>query len=781
MSSAPSTPRRPRGASVPPATELPLGALAAGLGLLLTPWLAQAQSTPAEAAQAPAAAASQAPAQPPAAAPADPEPTKEGATLAPIKVKAARENDGKDSYRATTSNIGKGQQSLRNVPQSVTVVTEKLIEDRRLDTVKDVLHNTAGVTFLAAEGGEEDIRLRGFSLAGTGDLFVDGLRDPAFYDRDTFNNERVELLRGSASMLFGRGSTGGVVNQVSKQPKLQSQSEVQTTLGSHQTRRITGDFNVPTSKDSALRVNAMANTADNNGSGSSIDKKGLAAAYRWGISSADEFSAGLFYLQNRNGINYGLPWIKPHANSPVSDTTVLPADPAAYYGASSDRNNGDVTYGTLRHVHQFDNGSELSSVIRSGNFDRDQRASTVRFAGTTPSAAAPLTNPQPVSLDTLGPNTVLNRGNQPKIQTLHATYVQSDLKTQFQTGRFDHELLSGVDFARERKDVQRAATVIKPQTRFGTPDDGLGIDEDSRALSKASGFRSEGYGVYAQDLVQVAPDWKLLGGLRWDHMDGKYDEIAANGVLTRYEQKISAWSKRVGALYQPTDRHSFHFSYGTSFNTSGDTYSYSRLGANTDPESSENIELGAKIDSADKRVSTRFALFRSTKTNERNTDTDTSATAFLLSGKRHTSGVEMDVTGRITPRWEVYTSYVWQPIATIDKAAPTAGPGERQGERPWLTPRHSGTFWTTYQFTPQWRAGGGLNWRSSQTPNRNPGWEAEGYVTADLMAQYEINAKTSVQANLTNVTNKLVADSLYAGHYVPLPGRMFQVTLVAKF
>jgi len=137
--------------------------------------------------------------------------------------------EGKDSVRATTSTIGKGTQQLRDIPQSVTVVTEKLIDDRNLDTVKDVLRNTAGISFLAAEGGEEDIRLRGFSLAGTGDIFLDGMRDPAFYDRDTFNNDRIELLRGSASMLFGRGSTGGAVNQVSKVPRLLNEHEVTIT------------------------------------------------------------------------------------------------------------------------------------------------------------------------------------------------------------------------------------------------------------------------------------------------------------------------------------------------------------------------------------------------------------------------------------------------------------------------------------------------------------------------------------------------------------------------
>ena len=84
--------------------------------------------------------------------------------------------------------------------------------------MKEALHYTAGISFQAAEGGEEDIRLRGFSLTASGDIFVDGVRDPAFYERDVFNFDRIEVLRGSASMLFGRGSTGGVVNQVSKQP-----------------------------------------------------------------------------------------------------------------------------------------------------------------------------------------------------------------------------------------------------------------------------------------------------------------------------------------------------------------------------------------------------------------------------------------------------------------------------------------------------------------------------------------------------------------------------------
>lgn len=194
---------------------------------------------------------------------------------------------------------------------------------------------------------------------------------------------------------------------------------------------------------------------------------------------------------------------------------------------------------------------------------------------------------------------------------------------------------AGIDIAREEKTVYSARSAAqggvdlpKPQTRAGTPDDGAWIDESRRVLRLNNQFSADAWGVYAQDLVQVAPHWKLLGGLRYDSLDGAYDQFgipnAAPGPLTtvNYRQKISEWSKRVGVLYQPDALQSFHFSYGTSFNTSGDAYSYNAQSANTPPEQSENIELGAKLDSSDRQWSTRLALFRSSKKNERNTDPD---------------------------------------------------------------------------------------------------------------------------------------------------------------
>lgn len=717
----------------------------------------------------------------------------ENRTLPTVTVRGnAQAPEGKDSLKATTTTIGKGRQQLRDIPQSITVVTEKLMDDRNLDTVKDVLRNTAGISFMAAEGGEEDIRLRGFSLAGTGDIFLDGMRDPAFYDRDTFNNDRIEVLRGSASMLFGRGSTGGAVNQVSKVPRLIDQHEVTTTLGSHRYRRITGDFNLHTGENAALRINAMATKADNNGAGSSIDKNGVAAAYRWGIGTSNEFMAGLYHLNNQNGINYGLPWIRPTSASTTASNTMIPGlDPSAYYGMASDYNHGLAQIVTLSHLHRFQDGSELKTQVRKGKFERDQRASAIRFASAT------------ASLANFGPGTVFTRGGAAgtgaalKIQDVDTVHAQSDLSTKFKAWGLQHELQTGVDLAHEKKTVYAARTaaqggvnLVKPTTTAGTPNDGAWIDESRRVLRENNAFTAKGWGVYVQDLIQVAPHWKLLGGLRYDSLEGDYVQYnipaAAAGPVTtvNYRQRISEWSHRVGVLWQPSDLHSFHVSYGSSFNTSGDAYSYNAQSANTPPEQSQNIELGGRIESADKQWSTRFALFRSTKTNERNTDPDTAATRLLLSGKRHSAGIELDISGRLTPKWEVYGSYMWMPIARVDAAASTATTvGNRVGDRPGLSPKHSGTIWTTYQLTPQWRIGGGLNFRSRQAPAdvTAPAWEAPSFVTADLMAEYAINQQFTLKANLTNITDKYYAESLYRGHYIPGAGRMLQVSLTARF
>ncbi|MBY0234018.1 MAG: TonB-dependent siderophore receptor [Burkholderiaceae bacterium] len=749
---------QPRNRRLPTSALLPLGALAAGFGLATA---ALAQTAPVT------------------------EPVE--SSLPIVRGKASAERDGKASYQAVETRIGKGKQELRDIPQSVTVVTEKLMDDRNLDTLKDALRNTSGISFMAAEGGEEDIRLRGFALQATGDIFVDGVRDPAFYDRDTFFADRVEVMRGSASMLFGRGSTGGAVNLVTKTPRLIDEHQVDLSVASHNSLRAVGDFNFKTGESSALRVAAMVNRSDNNGAGSSLDKKGAIAAYRFGIGEADEFTLTAFHLNNNNGMNYGMPWIDPSLSSPDDAVTLTPLKPTAYYGMASDYNRGTATQLTGAHTHRFSSNVELTSKLRFSDYTRDQRAGTVRFARA---------NLQPdgkdVTLETLSAKTVISRGTQLKIQDMQTVHAQSDLNAKFKGWGLGHELQAGVDFAQEKKQVftprsaaQGGVNLTKPTTTLGSPDDGAWIDESARVLRTANEYTSRGVGAYVQDLVQVAPAWKILAGLRFDHLKGDYDSYAipanAAGPVTTssYTMKVKEWSKRLGVLFQPNERMSFHASAATSFNTSGDAYSLGATNVDTPPEQSINLELGAKIDSADGKFSSRYAIFQTTKLHERNTDP--LVNLVVLSGKRHVAGFEMDFSGNLAPGWEVYGSYMWMPIARIDEGI-AATASEKVGDRPSLTPRHSGTIWSSYQLTQSLRIGAGLTARSEQTPNRNPGWAAPGWVTADVMAEYAVIPKQLLlKLNVSNVADKLYADSLYTGHYVPGAGRMVSLTGSYKF
>ena len=222
-------------------------------------------------------------------------------------------------------------------------------------------------------------------------------------------------------------------------------------------------------------------------------------------------------------------------------------------------------------------------------------------------------------------------------------------------------------------------------------------------------------------------------------------------------------------------------------------YSLSAANVDTPPEKSRNFEVGFKGEAPSGRLSYRVSVFHSTKYNERNTDplltvpgTTTPITA--LTGQRHTAGLEVEMAGRITPAWEVFTSWMWMPSAKVDQAAPCpatgscaqATVGERPGDRPALTPKLSGTAWTTYQLNDQWRLGAGLNFTGAQRPTRSA-LTVPSHLTVDLMAEFRPSEKWTVKGNISNLTNKYYASELYPGHYVPGAARNVQVTASYAF
>ena len=703
-------------------------------------------------------------------------------TLKTVTVRDTTESPtlAKESLLVKKTGIAKGQQDIKDIPQTVTVMTEKLMSDQNMDDFRKVLKATAGVTFLAGETGEEDVRMRGFSLQQAGDIYVDGLRDAPLIERDTFNLDRVEVLKGSASMLFGKGSTGGVVNQVNKQPFLMDQNEVNLTVGSGNTRRLTGDFNKQTGEDSALRINAMVHKADN--WGATVDKKGIAPNYRWGIGERDEYSVGLYHLETDGRPLYSQPWMVDNGSSVNGGTgrnstgTLVPVLGAQnYYGLASDHLRTDTTYVTATQKHRFDQSSELKTTVRYGHYKRDLLGAQVNFQSLT-------------QLANLSDATVLTRNPKARYGDSDVLQLQSDYTNDFQWLGHKHSLIAGVDANHESARRNNSATAGLPSysgltTTVGTPNDGLSI-VDTRPWAPTMSFKSQNLGAYVQDTLQLTEEVKLQGGVRLEHFTATYQDAANN--TASFSKTLP--SPRLGVIWQPDASTTYYSSFGTSYNTSGDTYLYgvgtSLTGANlttlnTPPEKSRNFEVGSKFELFEGKALLGVALFHSEKYNERNTDVDTATNQFLLSGKRHATGMEFNFAGRITPAWEVFYNHTWIPEARIDVSSATGN--MKQGDRPGLTPEHSASLWSTYVVAPMWRVGAGLNYRGKQTPLINSAITTEAFTTMDAMVERTLSDSTVLKLNVSNLTDKRYIDQVYSSFYVPGTVRRVELSLKTLF
>jgi catecholate siderophore receptor len=252
-------------------------------------------------------------------------------------------------------------EKLQNTPQTVDVIPQQVLHEQGVTTLQEALKNVPGITLNSGEGGAhgDTVNLRGFPA--NDDFFLDGLRDTGFYTRDAFDLESLEVYKGPASTLFGRGSTGGVINQVSKTPRLSPFDTVSATLGSDNEKRVTADLNQPIGNNMAFRLNVM-------GIGTHVEDRDQVKNDRWGV--APSFAIGLgqkttlvlnyLHQQEYDIPDFGIPFAfgKP---APVPRDT--------YYGIpSDDKTTSDVDIGTARLSHDFNLWASVSESARVGDY-----------------------------------------------------------------------------------------------------------------------------------------------------------------------------------------------------------------------------------------------------------------------------------------------------------------------------------------------------------------------------------------------------------------------------
>ena len=661
---------------------------------------------------------------------------------------------------------------LRDTPQTVNVIPQKVMEDQGVNTLRDALRNVAGISLAAGEGGAQgdNLTIRGFSARN--DIFMDGMRDFGSYYRDPFNLEQVEVLQGPSSVTFGRGSTGGNVNQESKTPETGRFIDGSLQFGSDLTRRITADINEPIGQKAAFRLNIMEHD-------SQVAERDIAENRRFGVAPSLAFGLGtttrltLSYLHQSEDDtpDYGIPWL---FNGPA------PVDRSNYYGfkdANFLRTSVDVA--TARFEHDFGSSVTLRNQARYGHYYRNAQISEAKVNPTITDSSG---NVIPVTTSTPLDDLTVTR-NQITVQSLE-TYLgdQMDMTFRFQTGFAQHTVVAGVEGGRETSSPTRFAWSGVPQTSLENPDENQAFAGTSTVSSDVHAIAIS-FGAYALDTVKLGRYVDLIGGVRWDHFDTDYSSVTPTGptAFSRVDQKPSY---RAAIVFKPKPTGSIYFDYGTSFNPSAESLSLSASTANLPPENNRTFEVGSKWDLLSKKLTIDGSIFQTIKLNAREPSVD-NPLLNVLAGKQRVNGVQLAISGHISDRWQVLANYAYLDGRLVSSQAFPAAIGAQLAN----VPKNTFNLWSTYELPWRFTVGGGSQFVDSRTasstvpfdPTTGLVKEIPSYWVFNAMASHPLTERVSLQLNLYNLANRYYFDEPHPAHIIPGAGFTALVGLNFKF
>lgn len=668
------------------------------------------------------------------------------------------------------SSIQELTQPIIDTPQAITTLSRKNLSDRGVANLNEALRMVPGISLGAGETSWQgnNLYLRGFTTRD--DMFVDGQRDYGYYYRDPFDDEKIEVLEGPSSILFGRGTTGGVINEVSKTPTLDQLASATATLGSAEMRRVTADVDSPISwlgSGAAFRLNVMGHhskTADRDGGQS--DRWGNAPSLALGLGTPTRFWINYLHETDNEVPDYGIPWF---------DGRPTPVNSANFYGFSNDYLDTVVNAVTMRFEHDFSESITLTSQAR---YSYDTR----RFR--TSEAVVPKGT---LSTTPIGEITV-SRNEFEGFSTDKFAQLQTTVVDRFATGRISHALVGGLEFGSESPNPTYITNVGVPGTNLANPQPEAYSATESYPALVASTV-AETAGVYALDTAQWR-QWQLMAGVRWDRFAANYHGtnyspqgaiIARNHVY----QHNDAFSYRGALVYTLGKRGSIYLAAGTSFDPSAEGIesvvssgrALATANENLAPEKNRSYELGTKLAFDHQMVVLTASIFRLEKLNARVPD-PADPQFDILGGDQRVDGAQIEAVGNLTPSWSVRTSYSYLDSKVIRS---TPG-GPLLGAPLTTTPLNSSAFWSEYQLSSRVLVGLGAVQASSRLgQDTASSYEvAPGYVVLDAMAKYLLWPSTSLQLNLDNLANRVYYDQLHPFHVVPGAGFAVQLSLTVR-
>ncbi|MDR6535811.1 TonB-dependent siderophore receptor [Variovorax soli] len=687
---------------------------------------------------------------------------QQGNTLKEVTVSTDQEAGYATAVGSTAT---KGSAPLRDVPQAVNVLPAQLLRDQGATSMQDALRNAPGVSFSSGDGQRDQVVIRGFTAIA--DWFVDGVRDDALYFRDLSDTERIEVLKGPAAVLYGRGSSGGLINRVTKKPVFgESFGEVSLGLGSHDFKRATADLNTPIGENMAFRLNVAREKSGSYRDQQFIDRYSIAPSLAMKFSPQTDLLLQYTNAHDQRLTDFGIPAL----NGRPVDVPI-----GTYYGSAlarrDDTSTSKVQSFTATLNHRFSDTLSLRNTTRYYSYKLD------RF-NTLPSGTT-----DPVRLTVGRTRGFVDRDED-------GWFNQSDLSWRNELGGFKQEWLVGAELGVQNKRAYSVSSSVGFQrvSIFDPvsvpPPIPLASYLATSAIPSNSTFETTA--LYAQDQITLAPQWKALVGARYDMFDQETSFERSLPTLTRTDKKFSP---RAGLVWQPSDAQSYYVSYSRSFQPSAENFALSANNADNAPEITVNKEIGAKLDFLEGALGFTAALFNLERSGIKNSDPANPARQINV-GTQRTNGLELTVAGKLPGRWDISAGYAYldgrmvKSLATVSGLQlPVGAPMPVQGKVAPLTPRHSAFVWLMKDLGHGFSAGGGLNYVAARYASLTNLVTLPGYVTADLAGSYKTD-RYELALNLKNLANKkhyVSAHGSVDNLIIPGPPRELQLTLRAKF
>lgn len=640
-------------------------------------------------------------------------------------------------YHATRSaSATRTDTSIHETPQSISVVSKDVVEDLGATRLQDALDYAGGVGRANNFGGQglTTFTVRGFT---TGEFYRNGFPVNRGYPNmpDANTIERLEVLRGPATMLYGRGDPGGTFNVVSKQPLAERTVTLGSQLNDQGMKRGTLDASGPLDEEGRLayRLNVVGEGGDTFRDHVETERYGVTPVITWQATDDTKVTFEGDFMRNNHPLDRGLTRFPNQRGTPSRDT---------FWGdKDAGKLHNDNNMAQLRFEHALSDNWTLGGGFQW--LDGSLKGNAIEANG-------------PGSLGADG-RTLQRNFNYRKLEWTDKDY-QLNLTGHFSTGGFDHTLLTGIEY----EDYDYKSIIQRSSAAAGTyPIDIFDpvYGQPRPALTRTPTHDKENlktYAAFVQDQVALTERLKVLAGARFERFEHDYQ----NYVGKSWQAADNAVTPRVGVIYDLTDTVAVYADAARSFKPNTGA---SREGGGFAPEKGKSYEMGIKWEALDRQLSVDAAIYQIEKKNVLTTD-PVDNTFSVAAGQVRSRGFDLNVAGNLTPEWRVIGGYAY-----VD-AEVTRDNTLRSGTRLMNIPRNSFSLLNVYEFQDGALKGLGLgaggkyvDQRAGQTANT--AFSMDAYTVVDLLGYYKVNEHVRLNLDVKNLFNREYEEGAFGNIY----------------